>query len=412
MGLAGVEGVVGVMGSQELKNVASMFSDGDWVESKDQDPEGSVRLIQLADIGDGVFIDKSKRFMNIETAKRLNCTFLNKNDILIARMPDPLGRCCLFPFDEREKYVTVVDIAILRVLDSYSKSYLQYMINTPQVRHDIEGQTTGTTRKRITRKKLEKLKIPLPPLAEQQKIAAILDAADQLRQKNQQLIDHYSQLSQSLFLEMFGDPVTNPKGWDSLCLEGMLEFLTSGSRGWAKYYSENGDLFLRIQNVGKNKLILDDVAYVQPPDSAEAKRTIVNAGDILLSITADLGRTAVIPENIGKAYINQHLAIIRLKDKYDPYYVSEYISSVGGERQFSKLDKGGVKAGLNFTDIKSLNILNPPIERQKQYLERVQKIQAQKQQAQASLEKSEALFNSLLQRAFKGELTSNKARAA
>ena len=361
--------------------------------------------IQLADIGDGRFLNKSNRFMNKETAKKLNCTFLNKGDLLIARMPDPLGRCCIFPLEDNEKYVTVVDIAILRLKHNYDCNYIKYIINTPNVRSDISRQTTGTTRTRITRKKLEQLPIPLPPLPEQQKIASILDAADNLRQKDQQLIEKYTALSQSLFLEMFGDPETNPMEWESLLLEDMVQFLTSGSRGWAQYYSDEGDLFLRIQNVGNNQLLLDNVTYVNPPENAEAKRTTVEMGDILLSITADLGRTAVIPANLSKAYINQHLAIIRLKDKYEPYYVSEYISSIGGKRQLLKLDKGGVKAGLNFSDIKSLNILNPPIELQKKYLERNQAIEAQKLLALASLEKSAALFNSLLQRAFKGELT-------
>ncbi len=272
--------------------------------------------------------------------------------------------------------------------------------------HKIADKGTGSTFKAITQKELKSLQIPLPPLAEQQKISAILDAADTLRQKDQQLIDHYTTLSQSLFLEMFGDPVTNPKGWKTLVLKDMIEFLTSGSRGWAKYYSEVGNLFLRIQNIGKNRLLLNDVTLVTPPVNAEAKRTKVEAGDILLSITADLGRTAVIPIDFPQAYINQHLAIIRLKAKYLPYYVSEYISSVGGERQFMQLDKGGVKAGLNFSDIKSLNIPNPPITLQNQFAERIQQIEAQKQQAQASLKHSEALFNSLLQRAFSGELSS------
>ena len=225
-----------------------------------------------------------------------------------------------------------------------------------------------------------------------------------LRQKDQQLIEKYNALSQSLFLELFGDPVTNPMGWEILILEDMIDFITSGSRGWAKYYSKTGDLFLRIQNIGKNRLLLNDVTFVDAPVSAESTRTKVKSDDILLSITADLGRTAVIPIDFPQAFINQHLAIIRLKSKYLPFYVSEYISSIGGKRQFMQLNKGGVKAGLNFTDIKSLKIPNPPITLQNQFAERTQAIEAQKQQAQASLQKSEDLFNSLLQRAFKAEL--------
>lgn len=251
---------------------------------------------------------------------------------------------------------------------------------------------------------INNLQIPLPPLEQQKKIAAILDAADAYRQKTKALIAKYDELTQSLFLDMFGDPVKNEKGWEKKNLASILDFLTSGSRGWAKYYSDKGDLFLRIQNVGYNKLRLDDLCYVNTPNNAEAKRTKLIPGDIVLSITADLGRTAVVPENFPDAYINQHLAILRLTKENNPIYVSSFIASKGGQALFNKLDKGGVKAGLNFTDIKSYNILCPPIELQNQFAERVQAIEIQKAQAHVSLEKAENLFNSLLQRAFKGEL--------
>ena len=95
-----------------------------------------------------------------------------------------------------------------------------------------------------------------------------------------------------------------PTCWPLARLGTLLTFLTSGSRGWAAHYAAEGDLFLRIQNVGRNKLLLDDTAFVRAPDTAEARRTQVQAGDVLLSITADLGRTAVIPDDIGRAFIN------------------------------------------------------------------------------------------------------------
>src|SRR5687768_12287663 len=89
-----------------------LFTDGDWIESKDQDPNGGIRLIQLSDIGDGFFLDKTRRFINEEAAERLHVTFLEKGDVLLARMPDPIGRSCLFPLDG--KAVTAVDVCILR----------------------------------------------------------------------------------------------------------------------------------------------------------------------------------------------------------------------------------------------------------------------------------------------------------
>ena len=126
-----------------------LFSDGDWVESKDQDPNGSIRLLQLADVGDGVFLDKSSRFVNDEQFKRLRCTEVLEEDVLIARMPDPLGRACLAP-RLTQRCITVVDVAILRPSNcSVRSGWVVHALNAPQIRTQIELESTGTTRRRI-----------------------------------------------------------------------------------------------------------------------------------------------------------------------------------------------------------------------------------------------------------------------
>src|SRR5438876_1039059 len=141
-------------------------------------------------------------------------------------------------------------------------------------------------------------------------------------------------MSLLFYLQRLGDPVTNPKGWKTESLGNRIAFITSGSRGWAQYYTNKGAMFLRIQNVGINQLLLDDLAFVQVPDTAEGRRTQVRGGDLLLSITADLGRTAVIPENFPEAYINQHLALLRLKE-LNPVFLAGFISTPGGKAQIT-----------------------------------------------------------------------------
>jgi type I restriction enzyme S subunit len=183
----------------------------------------------------------------------------------------------------------------------------------------------------------------------------------------------------------------------------LLEFMTSGSRGWAEYYSDAGDLFLRIQNVRSDQLLLDDIAYVKAPDTAEAKRTRVQAGDVLLSITADLGRTAVVPDGLGPAYINQHLSILRTKALV-PRFLSAYFASPAGERQVFGRNRQAVKAGLNFDDIRSFVIPIPPIERQREFARRVAAVEKLKTVQRASLAELDALFASLQHRAFSGDL--------
>lgn len=161
---------------QDLVSKAGIFCDGDWIESKDQDINGKIRLIQLADIGDGVFLNKSHRFINEEQFRRLNCTEILPNDILIARMPDPLGRNCIFP-SLPNRAVTVVDVAIVRpASNDIDVRWLSYVLNAPNIRQRIELLSSGTTRKRITRKKLGEIELLVPNLAEQAAIANKLDS--------------------------------------------------------------------------------------------------------------------------------------------------------------------------------------------------------------------------------------------
>lgn len=169
--------------SQLLKD-AEVFVDGDWVESKDQDPDGEVRLIQLADIGDGRFVNKSARFLTKKTSLRLKCTLLRQGDVLVARMPDPLGRACIFPGDIKE-CVTVVDVCIVRPsVRGPDPVWLMCCINTPGFRNQIAGEATGSTRTRISRGNLSKLNIIAPPHSLQKEFAERYQYALQLRQKS------------------------------------------------------------------------------------------------------------------------------------------------------------------------------------------------------------------------------------
>lgn len=152
-----------------------VFVDGDWIESKDQDPEGDVRLIQLADIGDGRYLNKSNRFLTEGKAVELGCTFLAPGDVLIARMPDPLGRACIFPGD-RKRAVTVVDVCVARGNPEHlDHAWLMHFINSSAFRAEIHSLQSGSTRKRISRGNLSTLKLPVPPRAEQTRIVAKLE---------------------------------------------------------------------------------------------------------------------------------------------------------------------------------------------------------------------------------------------
>ena len=154
----------------EILSDAPLFTDGDWVESKDQDPNGDVRLIQLADVGEGTFRNRSHRYLTSAAAARLRCTYLEPGDILVARMPDPLGRACIFP-GVNQPSVTAVDVCIIRPPAEIDPRWLVNAINAPGAREQIAGLQSGTTRKRISRKNLATVSVHVPPLADQRRLA-------------------------------------------------------------------------------------------------------------------------------------------------------------------------------------------------------------------------------------------------
>lgn len=151
------------------------LKDGDWIESKDQDPHGDVRIVQLADVGQGTFKNRSQRNLTSEKAADLGCYFLKQNDVLIARLPDPLGRACVFPGDIKRS-VTVVDIAVCRCSSEIVQpKFLMNCINAPSVRKLIESWAVGTTRQRVATGKLGAIPLPVAPIEEQTRIVAKVD---------------------------------------------------------------------------------------------------------------------------------------------------------------------------------------------------------------------------------------------
>ena len=310
---------------------------------------------------------------------------------------------------KKERDFSVKNVAIFKFKEEslISNKYLFYVLNSDFVTRQIGKESKGGTQKFVSLKVLRGLKIPLPPLDIQKKIAAVLEKADQLRKDCKQMEQELNSLAQSVFIDMFGDPVTNPKGWGSSSLEAEMQFLTSGSRGWAKHYDDEGDsIFIRIQNVLKDKLRLNDIQKISPPNTQEAIRTKVQDGDILLSITADLGRACVVRNIESDSYISQHLALIRIKESnLVPEFLSAFLISPAGIGQFEQKNKGGTKAGLNFSDIRSIKVLLPPKELQVKFKKIKEDLEQEIIQLNQTAKVYDDLFNSLMQKALKGELS-------
>lgn len=384
-----------------------LLCDGDWIEKKDQDVRGKVRLIQLADIGDGEFKDKSSKYITLETAERLHCTFLEKGDILIARLPEPLGRACIFPLEGA--YITAVDIAILRIKDiSINPQYIMYLINSSTFRSQIKQYESGTTRKRISRKNLEKIEFSLPNLEIQNRIVARIEelfskldkAVDTLKTTKEQLAVY----RQAVLKDAFSDFEKK----DSI--RNLTTVVTSGSRGWAKYYSENGALFVRIGNLTHSGIDIDfsDIQHITPPDNAEGIRTRLQPNDVLVSITADLGSIGFVSKKGEEAYINQHIALVRFQNPVQGRFMAWYLRSEYGQKDLLKNKRGGGKLGLGLDDIRDTPV---PIVDDITATEIVDKVEEQlsvcdsiEKTVDTALAQADAMRQSILKQAFEGTM--------
>lgn len=160
-----------------LSLICEHFGDGDWIESKDQSEEG-IRLIQTGNIGDGEYVDKSDkaRFISEETFDRLSCTEVLPGDILVSRLPDPIGRACIVP--SMQKSITAVDCTIIRLKEDILPAYFVAYTRTPTYQAQIDSFTTGSTRKRVSRANLGKLLVPIPNINKQRRFIEIANQSD------------------------------------------------------------------------------------------------------------------------------------------------------------------------------------------------------------------------------------------
>jgi type I restriction enzyme S subunit len=424
-----------------LKNVIEVIGGSQPPKSdfSDQAKPDYVRLIQIRDYksdNNVVYIPKNK-------AKR----FVQKNEVMIGRYGPPI-------FQILRGLEGAYNVALMKakpIGGIFSNEYLYYFLSNQNLYNYVESASDRTAgQSGVNKKHLEEYPVPIPPLAEQKRIVEKLDQVlaqvDTIKARLDGIPAILKRFRQSVLAAAVSGKLTEewrkvnafkakeidkgklkfkqelfdnaknslpdlPNEWIVTPSANILEYVTSGSRGWAEYYAEDGALFLRMSNVryDTTKLDLNDLQYVDLPATVEGKRSLVKENDLIISITADVGRVARITEHFGEAYINQHLALARPLDVINSEYLAFCIASKNvGMKQVQVLKRGATKAGLGLDDIKSLAIPLPSIEEQTeivrlvdQYFAFADTIEKQVQKAQQRVDR---LTQSILAKAFRGEL--------
>lgn len=319
-----------------LEEICTVFTDGDWIESKDQSDDG-IRLIQTGNIGEGIYLEKEARakYISEEIFGKLKCTEIFPGDILVSRLPDPVGRACIIP-EKEERMITAVDCTICRPNESIiSKEYLCYFMRSSAYYKKLLGSVTGTTRKRISRKNLGNVELEVPSKERQMDVVEQLDCLVKVIESRKQELQLLDTLIKARFVEMFSSIR------EERLLGEISEFVTVGIANSATHaYAESGIPMLRNQNIKENYLDDSDLIYIKPEFAAKYDSKCLKQNDIIVMRTGYPGVACLVPEKYEGCQTFTTL-IVRLKPNNNPSYVCSYINSDFGKK-FINSEKVGV----------------------------------------------------------------------
>ncbi|MCF6439857.1 restriction endonuclease subunit S [Pseudoalteromonas luteoviolacea] len=399
----------------KLSDIA-FFQEGPGVRKWQFRDEG-IKLINVKNIVNEVLVtENSDKYLDPEEVDQKYAHFLTQaGDLVMASSGATWGKLA---WVEEKHLPLCMNTSMIRFqsLDPNELDirYLFYFLKTAQFRRDMEKLITGSAQPNFGSSHLKQIIVPLPPLEEQKRIAAILDKADSVCRKRQQAIDLADDLLRSVFLDMFGDPISNPKGWEVKKLKEISSKIASGNtpKGGSKNYVDEGITFLRSQNVWKNKLLLDDVVYIDEKTHESMSKSSLKHKDILMTKTgrintenSSLGRAALYLGDNGKANLNGHVYFIRLVENVLHEFVVFILTTMEYRDYIRSVCVGGIdKRQLNKDHLEEFPIIYPPKEMQVQFVERVNIAKRMLEKAKVGLKESEQMFNGLSQKAFAGEL--------
>ena len=285
-----------------------------------------------------------------------------------------------------------------------NNEFLCYYLNY----FNYKNYVSGTTRLKLTQAQMRKIPIPNIPSDEQSRIVAhieeLFSELDKVVGTLKTTKEQLEVYRQAVLKDAFSDFEKK----DSI--RNLTMVVTSGSRGWAKYYSNSGALFVRIGNLTHSGIDIDfrDIQHITPPDNAEGVRTRLQPNDVLVSITADLGSIGFVSEKVEEAYINQHIALVRFQNPVQGRFMAWYLRSEYGQKDLLKNKRGGGKLGLGLDDIRDTPV---PIVDDITATEIVDKVEEQlsvcdsiKKTVDTALAQADAMRQSILKQAFEGKI--------
>jgi type I restriction enzyme S subunit len=365
--------------------------------------ETGVPVLSAQNVKDGVLGFETDRYTSEEEYRSFNSRLALQEGDLLLTIVGTIGRAAV---------VTVVrpvvfqrSVAVIRpkagVVDP---RFFFHASRTQRFQAQLASSANQSSQAGVYLGRLKKVEIPLPPLAEQRRIAEVLDRAEALRAKRRATLAQLDTLTQSIFLDLFGHPHHNPKRFSREPLGRLCERVTVGYVGpMAEEYVERGIPLLRSLNIRRGRIALQDLKFVSPQFHAKLSKSAIRAGDVVTVRTGQPGTTAVVPASLGEANCAD-LIVMTCGPRLDPQYLSEALNIWLGDAKSIQGQVGAIQIHFNIGSAKKLQLPIPPLSLQREFTSRIEAVRELKAAQQASLTDLDALFAVLQHRAFRGEL--------
>lgn len=406
-----------------LESVASWGSGGTPSRKHEEYYNGDILWIKTGELNNGWIYDTEEKITD-EGLKKSSAKLFPPYSVLIAMYGATIGKVAILGVPATTNQACACAVCNQSLLYMY---LFYYCISQKNV---FIEKGKGGAQPNISQIILKQHPIPLPPLSEQQRIVERIEELfaklDEAKERLQEVADSFAVRKAAILHKAFTGELTkqwrlengvSDESWEEKKGEDFFEYVTSGSRGWAKYYSDKGSIFVRMGNLnhGTIELDLSDIQYVELPDQVEGQRSKLQKNDILISITADVGMIGLVREDMD-AYINQHVALARPKNDLYAEFLAWYFVSDVGLQQMQNKQRGATKIGLGLQDIRSIVLKIPTLPEQHEIVRLIDDLLARERSAQQATEQALASIDlmkkSILARAFRGELGTNKASEA
>lgn len=368
--------------------------------------DSGIRVLGIEDVLPNELVSDNRKYIPEQKYRELRQYSVKAGDVLVTNM-GTVGRTCVVPDELETSIISSHLIKISLDLRSAWPSYISWMLNfCPLVTTQIRAKCHGAIMAGFNSGLLKQLHIPLPPLPEQRRIADVLDRADVLRAKRRAALALLDNLAESIFIDMFGDPATNPKSWPTERLASLVRDKDTINYGVVQPGDDvpDGVPLIRVGDLLEGGVKQTALKRIALSIERAYKRSRLRGDEILVSCVGSIGVVALADESVAGFNIARAVARVPLSEQTDRFFVAAYLRTSFVQSYFTNELRTVSQPTLNIKQLSETKVMLPPGNLQREFAHRVAAVEQLKRTHRASLAEMDALFGSLLHRAYRGEL--------